>query len=98
MALSNIFHEPRREITETAIGLGLLGGLFCGLYGWTCLTWGPADAKVVSFWGAMGVWTLVAVAGSVGLTVLCVFVHWVGEEIADVLEDHGIQLRPKHRY
>ncbi len=32
MALSNIVNEPRRELTETAVGLVIFGGLMCADY------------------------------------------------------------------
>jgi len=99
MALSNIFREPRREITETIVGLFLTGGLLfldyhfiaaplersAGLdeHGTHNLPWGIG----------MVLGAVVIVAASISLFAI----HVLGEKICDSLADKGLELRPKWR-
>jgi hypothetical protein len=98
MALSNIFREPRREITETGIGLAIVAvpgaADFCfGL--WVHREYPPntlSDGMVSG---------LVLLVGIGILMFLCACLlrvsHALGEAICDKLEGVGIHLRPRQR-
>lgn len=94
MALSNIFREPRREITESVVGIvsfvGVVGGI---LY---------ANYLVVTALGATK--TVDLVFGSffmifvdMALIALLFLTHAIGDGICNVLQDRGIHLRPRNR-
>ena len=100
MALSNIFKEPRREITETIVGV-----LTIGIVGPTILIidyyyakWladhmpHPEPADVVFCMIFVGPASLFLLVMSL------VFIHAIGETICDKLQRRGIELRPKQRY
>jgi hypothetical protein len=93
MALSNIFREPRREITESAIGLAIIGAY---LYADYCFG--------VWFQTATGRDHALRVAGmAIGLLITCIaalmilVTHWLGEFVCDSLADRGLELRPRRR-
>jgi len=103
MALSNIFREPRRELTETAVGLFVAAPLCWGWYlaadsfarsgacGQDCDSY--AEGFVV---GIM----LTGIVGVIGIAVilLCAFgIHTMGEGICNALERRGVHLRPRRR-
>lgn len=98
MALSNIFNEPRREITETLVGIGgvlAVPALFYPLglginaeIGYRSLEWWQATIV-----GAVGLFFL-AVA-LVMLLVVAVALHRLGEGVCALLDGFGIELRPK---
>jgi hypothetical protein len=94
MALSNIFREPPREITESAVGIGVFGGLiFLDSYfaNWlhaASAPWGPPLALCYLF----GLFFAIA------LWVLALFTHIIGEEICGALANRGLELRPKRRH
>jgi hypothetical protein len=81
MALSNILREPRREITETLVGLLVIGilvasGTAFGVWVHTHFTTTPVELGMV-----------------VGLFPF----HNVGEDICNWLERNGVYLRPRNR-
>lgn len=93
MALSNIFREPRRELTETAVGVGVFSVLLWGDYHfaiWLNIITTDKDGG------------LPVVAGlAVGVVVfflsllLIALIHFIGEGLCDFMADHGLELRPK---
>ena len=102
MALSNIFREPRREITESAVGTVVAVGLLAADYrfGW----WFQEALQSSGAHGPGyydGVWILGMVIGLLTIIaaypVFFIFPHFVGETICDFLADRGIELRPKRR-
>lgn len=110
MALSNIRREPRREITESLVGIGLvsipaLAWVLASLWA-AGATWNPNHMEAghldvapypawVVFWLF---WTLAGgfVAYYVGWLVL-VITHGIGEGACNALASHGIELRPRNR-
>lgn len=104
MALSNIFREPRRELTESVIGILGVSGLLWLDYQFGC--W--LQAEIVahsSYKNAAEYWSGFFIAGMVlgviGVFVtwlLLVFAHALGEEICNFLDRRGLKLRPKRRY
>jgi hypothetical protein len=101
MALSNIRREPRREITESAIGIVALVLFLWGDYrfsAWFYLFTGGAAHngcpwQVGMFLGPLFIVVLVLV----GLG-LAYGTHALGELICDAFADGGLELRPKQRY
>lgn len=104
MALSNIFREPRREITETVIGLILLALALLLDY------WGALKIKVLfpQKFGSDPMWfdmLLLVIMTFTGLALAAILiigvpilVHTIGENICNALADRGIELRPRQRY
>jgi hypothetical protein len=94
MALSNIFREPRREITEQLIGAVVVLG-----YGYADYRFGrwvevttlghqrDFDLLIVSMLGG--------VLGTIVIGGLILYMHWIGEGICDRLARRGLELRPK---
>jgi hypothetical protein len=102
MALSNIFREPRREITETVVGMALVTVPIAADYfaalglqklsgGWNEFPW-PWGMVFVPF----GVIIVATVGAAVGLGFPLV-VHAIGEIACEALEERGIHLRPRNR-
>lgn len=93
MALSNIFNEPRREITETAIGaLAISSFLLVDFW----LVWmGSSATSFPGYLAGMGiVGVIMLLVGMFGIG-LFLFMHFIGEEACDYLEDRGVHLRPR---
>jgi hypothetical protein len=91
MALSNVFREPRRELTETLIGI-LITSLFIGV-DYLLALWvrhhhglNKSDSVVTA--------TLLLFI----LVLLIVASHWIGEWTCNRLRDAGLELRPRNRY
>lgn len=104
MALSNIFREPRREITETLVGMAafsvpitmsavLATYLPVGANGPFDYSDGTAPF-IISFLA----WTFVLLCGSIILGLTIAVIHTMGEDLSDALESRGIQIRPRQRY
>lgn len=98
MALSNIFSEPRREITETAIGLAIAVPLVGAdlLFGIAGHATEPSVPIIVGM--AFG---LVIVVG-LGVAAVLIFaalalIHKLGEAVCNKLQNRGIHLRPRQR-
>jgi hypothetical protein len=91
VALSNIFREPRREITETLVGLLVIGILVA------------SDTAFGVWLHAHFMTTPVELGMLLGLffggAIISVFVifHNVGEDICNWLERNGVYLRPRNR-
>lgn len=97
MALSNIRKEPRREVTESAVGL-LLVSWWCVGTAWlaktmACLVW---QSTAVFELRSMGL--LIAFMLSAWCLLGLLLHHAMGEVACDLLDDVGIRLRPKRRY
>lgn len=106
MALSNIFREPRREITETVVGVcvggPVIAGLLwldywfainvCGADSWS-FTSREAPIPVAMIFGLLcGFITCLIAVG------LAVAIHGLGDRVCNVLDQSGLRLRPKQRY
>lgn len=98
MALSNIFREPRREITESVVGLVPFVGFIAldvFLTRWICRADTHRDwGQIMGIFFVIVVGTLMALFG---LVLLALFTHFIGEEICGFLARHGLELRPKNR-
>ena len=95
MALSNIFREPRREITESVAGVAvviavLLPAFLFGL--WFQRVALPHNVVQGRILGTL----FGAILSAVCLGALF-FTHFVGEGICDALANRGLELRPKVR-
>ena len=103
MALSNIGREPRREITESAVGalatimwLGvafLIAKHFDPYYVNGPKDYGPSWAFTISFCTFA-----IATVGTLLLFVVLFITHTLGEEICDWLKALRIDPRPRNRY
>lgn len=98
MALSNIFKEPRREITETLVGLTVVAPLI--VLDVRCAHWmqglDPKDAPpfpILLALAALGI-LVVGIFGSFAL----IGIHAAGEKVCDALARKGLNLRPTVRY
>jgi polyferredoxin len=98
MALTNIFREPRREITEQIVGIVPIA-LF--LFGdWKFSLWfqrqqpHPGWPDIVL---GMMVGLLIPVLIGIFSVLLLFFTHYIREEICDSLAARGLELRPKNR-
>ena len=101
MALSNIFREPRREITETIVGalvilVPLTALLVIDYWVVTKLLKNPDKLEDV----AIGM-VLLLPGMAIGLAVLGMLAevfHAAGERICNALDRRDIHLRPKRRF
>jgi hypothetical protein len=99
MALSNIGKEPRREITESLLGIVLLvlfvgGDYVISDYFVSTLPKpkkGDLGLTMISI-PLIGILIFMAVYG------LALFTHFIGEQVCNALEKKGIHLRPRVRY
>jgi hypothetical protein len=99
MALSNILNEPRREITESLVGIAVLILPVYADYRFGC--WfnnvvgdglPPVDVPRTLTGMFVGILlTLILIAIAIGT-------HAFGDHVCEVLQDHGLQLRPNTRY
>ena len=103
MTISNIRREPRREITESLVGIGVFAVLSAIDFG--LAVWGHADDPSHSTleWACMWFFALafLAVVVAIALLVVKVFLlatHAIGESVCNSLETRGIRLRPRQRY
>jgi len=96
MALSNMRREPRREITETVVGLALVATLPAADCVFAACVHDP-----YGFWDGMGLGVVLLGAIALGLILLCalaLIIHALGEATCNALERGGVQLRPRQRY
>lgn len=108
MALSNIFREPRREITETVVGVGVIFTMgFIPIYAdyrFACwferATYSTGDGDCP--WPLGMFFGVVALAALVVLVILLATavagIHKFGDTICNALQNRGIHLRPRQRY
>lgn len=100
MALSNMLKEPRRELTESGMGIFAVIALYC-VPGLIFAQWlgpklasGPNEACQETcsiILSGILIWPFV-LSATIGLVY---FTHFIGEEICDSLQNNGIHLRPK---
>lgn len=103
MALSNIFREPRREITESAVGM-FVGCGFVGAIGFSdywVATWfyqatgSEHGGCPVPLGMVLGLMTLVVLSPVIFLFVF--LTHELGDAICNGLDQLGLRLRPINR-
>lgn len=94
MALSNLANEPRREITEQAIGAASIVGFLGADYALSLYLFStPKDGAEI----ALGM-IIAGIALIGGLLLLTVGIHAIGEMVCDMMEEAGVDPRPKQRY
>lgn len=102
MALSNIFREPRREITEQVIGVGVVGVALVvwAISGNAVGEWLLANDRspVTDRVPFLLLGWLVALVGIVVALFVFSLAHAIGEGICDALSRRGLDPRPKRRY
>ena len=99
MALSNMLREPRREITESLVGAGIIGGPIGAV--WLFGLWWHSEWPPDSVWGGMlmGLLCLSGLAVAIWLIVgVTVVLHEMGDAVCTALQARGVHLRPKQRY
>lgn len=97
MALSNIRVEPRREITESLVGIALVVGFLFGDY----LTgiWFSHHDESHSIALGMVVGPMMLAVVIVVSAMILYLTHFLGEVLLDFMADTvGLELRPKQRY
>lgn len=102
MALSNIFKEPRREITESAVGIGVVFGALWADYAFA--VWLQDVAGYVQYadgtrWNKIH-WVfgmLLGPAVAVLAFALLWLTHEIGDGLCNALQARGIHLRPRVR-
>jgi hypothetical protein len=98
MALSNILREPRREITETLMGLAILAVPIWLDYRfaiWFEITTGATNPRDPCPWPVGMIFG--AIFAAVLVAVLFV-IHALGNVTCNTLEAHGVQVRPRQRW
>lgn len=104
MALSNTLREPRRELTESAVGIlitfGLLGGLSWADYRFAVRVYEVtgADANALPIPITMFFTPMILTVVLILIAGLLTATHAIGEGICNVLERNGVRLRPVKRY
>lgn len=103
MALSNIFREPRREITESVAGLVVFAvvvfvdysfGLWLQDYAGMCGPAGTSNSYICLPWQiGMAFGILLALLAFLAL----IITHALGDAICNALDRQGIHLRPRNR-
>lgn len=101
MALSNIFREPRREITETIIGLMVLTPyIWVSQHLVTSCHQVPGPGGVgLTPWPVAYLLAYILVAAAIFfLIVIAIGIHGTGNFVCNQLEVMGLRLRPSKRY
>ena len=94
MALTNIFREPRREITESLFGILLVGGyLWLDFLFARCVV----DENSHDYAGDVVFCMFGGFLGTIALIGLIFFTHFVGEEICGAMRRAGFDPRPRNR-
>ena len=92
MALTNILREQRRELTETVVGLALVGPLVVADYYFAAWLQ-SADHEPNPLPIPLGM--ILGVLSLVGCVAVLMVVHVIGEALCDSLARHGRELRPR---
>lgn len=96
MALSNMLREPRREITESVVGL-LIFAVYMSVSYWFAL-WICEQDRATPFAVAMVFSMLGVFYVPFALMAVMFVVHVAGDIACDMLEAIGVHLRPRQRY
>lgn len=95
MALSNIFNEPRREITESLIGIVCLIPVGISAY-WIACRIVEADDKL-PFPAALLMGFLLTAAWIISLIMFIFATHILGDKVCNLFQTGRIHLRPRER-
>lgn len=103
MALSNILREPRREITESAVGILAVGAVAVPALWLDYLfaVWfrevSGGDASGVPWPVGIVIGALLTLAAVLFFSMVLAATHAAGEGICNALQRRGIYLRPRER-
>jgi hypothetical protein len=96
MALSNMLREPRREITETAVGIVLVLG-----YAWINYTAARWLQSAIPLSGGFQIPVFLPMLAIFLGTFICygalLLIHLLGEAVCNALQQNGLHLRPRSR-
>lgn len=96
MALSNLHREPRREITESVVGITVFAILVLADYRFAvwfqALVGGPPGELPMPIAMILGLIFGLAILATV------YFTHFLGEIVCRWLRNMGLEVRPKDRY
>jgi hypothetical protein len=95
MALSNIFREPRREITESVVGIAAVGVFVGADYGLALLL--HDGDKSLDLPACMAIVAVVVIVCCSALYAALQATHAIGDSICNALQARGIHLRPRQR-
>jgi undecaprenyl pyrophosphate phosphatase UppP len=100
MALSNIFREPRREITETLLGIILAVALVWGdiLLALSIANHTPQKETTSDIVGLALIIPVTVVPAVIMGWGLLMATHFLGEKFCDFLARRGLDPRPKQRH
>lgn len=98
MALSNIFNEPRREITESAIGIAVFAAAVGVVVLPGYIIASHIKDSLMPFGMAWFLSSMFVVFCYVFLLCILQLTHIWGDAACDALEGRGIQMRPLQRY
>lgn len=90
MALSNMLKEPRREITESVVGI-----LLVLMYASVAIT---IQQLVNPYIKDVAISTVIGIFAPIFGYLILVGIHAIGEAACNALARKGIELRPKQRY
>lgn len=99
MTLSNTPREPRREITESVVGIAVVGiaaGADYAFARWLEQYCGYDPRGVVEWPWFIGM--IVGLLIGLGFVIFLLVTHAIGDAICTALESRGVQMRPRRRY
>lgn len=103
MALSNILREPRREITESSIGVLMVMAIgLAPIWGaWRFAVWFQLVSGGVDHGCPRGLGLVIGILAEVlafGIaSIFLLFTHAIGEDVCDAMARRGFDPRPKDR-
>ena len=100
MALSNMLNEPRREITETVVGIAVVVPFAWLDYYFACGLWESAKGTKDSMPFVVALFFTAFTLAGLGfmLVMFLLLVHGLGDIACNALERRGFQLRPRQRF
>lgn len=99
MALSNMLREPRRELTESVIGIIVFVAFtYADLRFATWIKQHTLGSGPDGLGLPIVIGMLAGVAAIIGLAIILFVTHEVGDSVCNALAKGGLELRPKQRY
>ncbi len=93
MALSNILNEPRREITESIVGLIILCAFMAVDYAFGVWLENVAGHNDIPWPIGM----ILGIPATILLVAILFVTHAIGESVCNILQKNDIHLRPRDR-
>lgn len=101
MALSNILREPRREITESIVGVALVALVMWADYAFAIWLQDGTNAVTngagVPWPAGMLIGAILAIVVPLLMVILLFFTHALGDGVCNALQAAGVHLRPRQR-